>query len=479
MLSTGATVAGLALGVHGWRALVERSSRASLPAAAAGAPNVLLIVLDTVRAQSLSLYTYKKETTPFLKNLASRGVTFEQAFSSAPWTLPSHSTMFTGRHPHELSANFAEPLDATYPTLAEAFRGAGYATAGFVANLLYCCRHFGLARGFTHYEDYPISAGQVVVSGTLSQLLADRYESRRLARFYDFWNRKPAELISQQFLDWLPKRGASPYFAFLNYFDAHMPYLPPSSFDGKFGPKRSPGHYKHVRQRWFETDWLDMQRLSPEQVQAEIAAYDGSVAYLDEQLRRLFGELEERDELKNTLVVIVADHGEQLGEHDLFDHGNSVYLPVLHVPLLLLFPDRLPYGVRVPQKIGLRDLAATIVDLAGTHTDIEFPGNSLARFWKGTSPPACAAEEPLLAEHYGGWIRELPDGRWYPNWHGKMRSLIRDRFQYIKYEDGTEELYDIDADRNELTDLVKAKKGARMLERFRAELGAMVGPERA
>jgi arylsulfatase A-like enzyme len=483
LLSAGATVAGLTLGVHGWRALVELQTGAGLPAPPEDGPNVLLIVLDTVRAQSLGLYGYRRLTSPCLERLAATGVVFERAISTAPWTLPSHCTMFTGRYPHELSALFGQALDATYPTLAEAYRDSGYATAGFVANLPYCCRHFGLARGFTHYEDFPVSAGQVVLSSTLSRRLADSDAFRRLTRYYDYWNRKPAELINQQFLDWLPRRGGRPFFVFLNYFDAHMPYLPPRPFDAMFGSGRSQGHYKHLRQRTFDCDWLDRQRLSASQLQAEIDAYDGSIAYLDQQLGLLFAELEKQDELRNTLVVITADHGEQFGEHGLYSHGNSLYLPLLHVPLVLLFPGRLPAGVRIARPISLRDLAATVVDVAGLQTEASFPGNSLACLWKGSSPSAGAADKPLLAEHRGGHIREL----WYPNARGTIRSLLRGRFHYINYQVGPEELYDFENDPKESSNLNDPKESSNLidaserretLEQFRAEL-RMLSPDRA
>jgi len=129
-----------------------------------GMPNVLLIVLDTVRAKSLGLYGYGRPTTPRLERLARYGTVFKSAFSTAPWTLASHATMFTGRYPHELSTGFLSPLDTTYLTLAELFTSEGYQTAGFAANTFYASQEFGLSRGFTHYEDYRVSGRQVLDS---------------------------------------------------------------------------------------------------------------------------------------------------------------------------------------------------------------------------------------------------------------------------------------------------------------------------
>ena len=127
---------------------------AGRPLPPANSPNVLLIVLDTVRADHLSLYGYERPTTPNLEQLGKRGIRFDKARATAPWTLPSHASMFTGRWPHELGEKWMTPLRGNFPTLAEYLGDRGYATAGFVANVGYCSQETGLARGFTHYEDY-------------------------------------------------------------------------------------------------------------------------------------------------------------------------------------------------------------------------------------------------------------------------------------------------------------------------------------
>lgn len=149
-------------GTEGAWALGERWALARLPAAAPGAPNVLLLILDTVRAAELGLYGYPRPTSPGLERLAARGVVFDWAFATSSWTLPSHGTLFTGRYPHELRADFLVPLDERYPTLAETLRAHGYATAGFVANHNYCSYETGLARGFLHYQDYRVTLRQVI-----------------------------------------------------------------------------------------------------------------------------------------------------------------------------------------------------------------------------------------------------------------------------------------------------------------------------
>src|SRR5262249_34623983 len=280
LVSSCGTLAGLAVGYKGFELLRERRMRSGIPPARADAPNVLLLVLDTVRAKSMGLYGYNRPTTPNLERLAKTGVNFRRALAAAPWTLPSHAAMFTGRLPYDLKANYQVPLDATYPTLAEAFTQNGYATAGFVANWYFCCRAYGLHRGFTYYEDFPDNAGQVLFSTSLARRVTDRIEFPPLIDYYDYFNRLPAASINESFLSWLDKKDGRPFFAFLNYGDSHQPYLPPAPFDTQFGPRRAPGHYDQLITRWLRHNWVDMPRLNPQQLQAEVDAYDGAVAYL-------------------------------------------------------------------------------------------------------------------------------------------------------------------------------------------------------
>ena len=150
----------------GRRAWSEHRALATLPPPPAGARNLLLVVWDTVRAGNLSLHGYGRKTSPNLERLSAGGVRFDRAFSTAPWTLPSHGSLFTGRWPHELEADWQVPLDGNYPTLAEYLCRCGYDTGGFVANLDYCSRETGLNRGFAHYEDYPIELGDILTRYT-------------------------------------------------------------------------------------------------------------------------------------------------------------------------------------------------------------------------------------------------------------------------------------------------------------------------
>lgn len=466
-----ALVAALTVGLQGWNWLIEYRSLPKLPASR-NAPNVLLIVLDTVRAQSLSVYGYEKPTTPNLEQFAKSGVRFEHAITTAPWTLPSHASMFTGRWHHELSADWFKPLDDTYPTLAEVLSANGYVTAGFVANTHYGGFEHGLNRGFLYYQDYNKSPGQILVSSTLGRTLGcgttldPGCRLRNALGYYEVPGRKSSEDLNEEFLGWISQQDRRPFFVFLNYFDAHVPLLPAAPFDEKFGPtgpRRNPMHL-HTGLR------LDLDRerwhWSPHEIEMERAAYDSVIAQIDSSLGRLLAEVKKRGLLENTLVIITSDHGEEFGEHNVMTHGNSLYLPSLHVPLLVSFPSKVPAEVNVRKPVSLRDLPATVLDLIGLEDKFRFPGNSLARHWLEPTETDGQAEDPLLSEVSGVAFR----AEWYPVSVGDMKSLIIDQYHYIRRGDGREELYNFESDPEEKQDLSHSQELREMLERFRSSL---------
>ncbi len=462
-----ALVVGLMLGVQGLQALAERRALAKLPPAPPHTPNVLLIVLDAVRAQSLSLYGYARPTTPQLERLAKAGVRFERTIAASPWTLPSHGSMFTGRFPHELSATLRKPLDASYPTLAEVLSARGYLTAGFVANTFYTSRESGLGRGFTHYEDYRVSPGQIALSSFLSRAITNDGTLRRLVDNHQRLNRKDAVEVNREFLRWLSRKEGRPFFAFLNYYDAHEPYLPPKPFDMMFGAQ---GPRRNLRHQADENSRVRIWNMSPQEIQVELDAYEGSIAYLDHRLGLLFGELDKRGMLENTLVIITSDHGEEFGEHGVLWHGHSLYWPVLQVPLLIVFPSRVPAGKIVREPVTLRDLPATVTDLLRLGDEARFPGTSLARYWDDGRDPGSRVTAPLLSEVEGqSW-----KPKWYPVQKGGMKSLVVGRYHYIKNGDGREELYKFENDPWEKRDLAGSEEGRRALSQLRASLETVI-----
>jgi arylsulfatase A-like enzyme len=451
-----------------WRAT---SQSRSVPK---GATNVLLIVLDTVRADRLSAYGYPRKTSPRLEVLASRGVRFDLALATAPWTGPSHAGMFTGRFPHDLEMGWSRPLESGVPTLAEVLSQHGYATGGFAANTTYCSYETGLNRGFAHYEDYDVTVGSVLLCSALVQRsLSFLNKSRSVAHQIGFdmpsgLFRKSAERLNRDVLAWLSERGDRPFFAFLNYYDAHHPYLPPEPPPaGEFGATPTTAADYQLLRKWWGAD---KRRLAPRELELARDSYDRCIAYLDNQVGCLLAELERRGELKNTLVVITADHGEHLGEHRLFGHGCSLFRTELHVPLIIVEPRGRYAGRSVHQPVSLRNLPATICDRLGFEHESPFPGHSLARYWTAESEWLDEDRELLISELETA-PGEDPNHGESPACQGAMRSAIGWGYHYIRRGDGQEQLFDLSEDSAEERDLSKSVHGQAVVTRFRSAIG--------
>lgn len=424
----------LFVGLNGGRAWAERRALASLPAAANDAPNVLLIIWDTVRRDNLSLYGYERATTPTLERLAHESLVFDAAFATAPWTTPSHASMFTGLTPAEHGADWRSGMRVEPRTLAEVLAAHGYRTGGFTANTYATARESGLDRGFIHYADFPTFSVAELLRGTsLARSIVDREEWYAAIGIRHLIGFRAAPVVEAELLEWLDRDDARPYFAFVNLFDAHAPYLPPAPYDTAFGPILE-GRNPHL---------VPGRKLTPAEVRAEIDAYDGSIAYLDERLRLLLDTLRQRGRLDNTIVVLSADHGEEFGEHGVFTHGHTLYDRVLRVPLLIYAPDRLTSGARVTRMVSLRDLAATILELAAI--DDSIPGRSLMRHVRDP----LAGPDTVLAMV----SKASGNPSHYPVTRGDMWTTIADPHKLIVNGDGERELYDLRQDPDESRDL--------------------------
>lgn len=426
----GAAVAGATVLILGTAAAlhprwIEGRSHAALPPARDGLVSVIFIILDTVRAASLSLYGAERPTSPELQRFATTGVTFEQAVAPSSWTLPSHATMFTGRYPGEVKVDWLTPLDTRYPTLAEVFSREGFITAAFSGNVGYVSKEAGLARGFARFEDFVATPGEMVRTSVMLARVLSPFGLRELVAD-DNRGRRTAEDINQAFLSWLEHRPQGrPYLAFLNYYDAHAPFYAAPPFDTLFGGPIShnqlvPWGFR-LRKRYVD-QWID--------------AYDRSLVYLDAQLGHLFRELDRRGVLEGTVVVVTSDHGELLGEHSFMGHATTLYRPVLEVPLIMRGPG-IPVGVRVKKRVGLRDLPVTLLDLAGANNVASLPGRSFAAAWRGDM-----ADVPILSE-LGRGLR-IP--RHYPNARSDLWSIFDRDIHYIVSSDGTEQFYRLTTD---------------------------------
>jgi arylsulfatase A-like enzyme len=435
------------------------------------ARNVVLIVWDTVRAYNLGLYGYDRATTPNLRKWAAKGVTYRFALSAAPWTFPSHASFFTGQWPHSLNSQWKFTLDAPGPTLAEYLASRGYQTAGFAANTNCCSYESGLDRGFAHFEDYALSPRSL-----LTRTVAGNWALKNVPIPGDFYDKKWVGLqsrgaaeINDGFLSWLSRRRTDrPFFAFLNYFDAHEPYIPPVGFDGRFGIQPRTAEDFQVL-----IDMVGVDKQAPPARDFLMArdCYDDCIAFLDDQLGRLLDTLQRQGLLDDTDVIITSDHGEGLGIHGFMGHGYTASYEENGVPLVILSSSA-PAGRVVKTAVSLRDLPATVVDLLGLEAGSPFPGRSLAAFWKlppDQVPTAVGAVSPAFTEQADTTAFQPQPGQDRGHRGFQIALAARDH-HFVRDGLGVEQLYHWTLDPYEHRNLVGTPAGDELVPVFRRML---------
>ncbi len=347
-------------------------------------PNIVLISVDTLRADHLGLYGYGRPTSPRLDAWARGAVVFEEAVAPAPWTLPSHVSMLTGVTALAHGVNYRLPAPASLPFLAEILRAHGYSTAAWTGGSWLAPR-YGFAQGFDVYHAWTAP---------------------------DDWDGELAAHVEAA-VDWLRRTAAEPFFLFFHTFETHAPYLPREPFYSRWardaGLRSAPIRiYDRLLPPLAEEGFVLRKQLvvgrdgetgfgaSPEeQIQLGVA-YDSGIAYADRQLGRLLEALAERNLTERTLVVLTSDHGESLGEEGLVSHGH-LHDSNLLVPWILALPGGRAAGERIPGQVGLVDLVPTVLDLLGLPVPGGLDGRSLAPLLRGAAPAA-----PRLAAAYAG-----------------------------------------------------------------------------
>ncbi|HYH47753.1 MAG TPA: sulfatase-like hydrolase/transferase, partial [Thermoanaerobaculia bacterium] len=375
-----------------------------------GRLNLVVVTLDTTRADRLGCYGSEDVLTPHLDRLAARGTLFEQAVSATPLTLPAHSSLFTGLLPggHGVRDNGGFHLAEERLTLAEILRDKGWATGGFVAAYV-LDRRWGIAQGFDHYlDDFDLSKFKSVSMGDIQ---------------------RPGDEVVKHGLEWIRtvsgggNGGAEkPFFAWLHLYDPHTPYAPPEPFAGQYAGR----------------------------------PYNGEIAWTDEVVGRLLDGLDGLGLTGRTLVAVIGDHGESLGEHGETGHGFFVYEPTTRVPFLLAGPYPGLAGRRVPGVVRQIDLLPTLLELLG----VEAPatqGQSLvpAILGRPDAPVLTGYSEAFYARYHYGW--------------SELRALRQGRWHFI--EAPRPELYDLEADPGEQRNLASAER--RTVAALRQELARL------
>ena len=360
-------------------------------------PNVLLVVVDTLRADRLGVYGNPDGLTPFLDDLAQRATVFRNAYAPTSWTCPSVASLLTSRYPSQHHVvSFASQLAADEVTLAEALQPARYVGGGFSANFR-LLQSLGYAQGFRHWETDAHYEGK---------MRAEELHRRAFGWLDGAWTASSAQ----------------PALLYVQYMEPHVPYDPPQPFRGRVAPRASAAaDLVAMNQKLAAMDWLGINR---DDVALLESLYDGEVATVDAALRQLFAELERRGFLQDAIVVVTADHGEEFREHGGLTHGRTLYNETVRVPLLMVAPGYAG-GRMVEQNVSLLDIAPTVVDLLGLPAEPRFEGHSLVpllapeswrgrlrAWWRATASPADvlfqleSTESGLdLREHKAGILR--------------------------------------------------------------------------
>jgi len=360
---------------------VTKDAKSGIQSGKSDRPNILLIVMDTVRADHLSLYGYYLNTTPYLKKMALESTVFNNAFAAAPWTLPSHASIFTGLYPSQHRTN-AEHfwLDDKYRTLAEVLHDNGYQTVSF-SNNDYVTSYHNMVQGFerTWYKGNwtnEIKMPDQSLGGSVVSLLNWLWEYFRtdiLAKIIknpaSIWDYPSAAVTNSAVSDWL-NRGRDKdrsFFMFINYMDAHFPYDPDDENAGLFLNKEELEMSYRLKIRNPPVEYfLDMSKggYSEKDIRIMNRLYDASIHYLDGEMEKLFNTFKKLGIYDRTLIIIASDHGEYLGSRNRLAHGLGLHEEVLHVPLIARYPGLFKAGVRYDTVVTHVDIPETILSFA-------------------------------------------------------------------------------------------------------------------
>jgi arylsulfatase A-like enzyme len=387
-------------------------------------PNVLVVTIDTIRADHTTPYGYSRDTTPALARLAADGVLFEDAYAPMATTGPSHASLFTSLYPLSLGyLNNFESLGEANLTLAEILHDHGYETAAVVSSTPVSAQS-GLAQGFDHFDDEFSQGGE--------GKLRARETTDRAKR-------------------WLGRSSERPFFLWVHYFDPHAPYDPPLLHLARFAP------------------------LSTDRLAWTIAKYDADLRFTDDAMGELIEGLRELGHFEETLIVVTGDHGEGLMDHGFMTHGPLLHEEAVKVPLILHWPGRVPPG-RLPGPVELRDLPRTILDLLGLPSPDSLQGHSLLPVMTGGEPADPDRRVFLQRRTYeqedvhGILVR------------GEKFGVREGSWKYLEAaEEGTRELYDLSQDPSERINVVEAhpERARSLSEALRDLAGQRLAPTSA
>ncbi len=397
-------------------------------------PNVLVIVMDTVRADHTTLCGYARPTTPRVAQFAADGVTYRDAWTPAGWTGPSHASLFTGQRPvhHGYLEDNIPLLRSQAVTLAEILRDAGWRTGCFSNNAV-VSDAYGLVQGFEHAPRFFLN------------------QQRPLPNARDAHRRAKAFIETSV-------EERKPFFVYVNDFEPHLPYEPLEEHQRTFVPADVSPELLHLARHFNNPYTIDLNVgladpvPAPEMLALLPSLYDAEIATVDAEVGAFLDELRADGLLDRTLVVITSDHGENLGDHGLWDHRFSIHRTIRHVPLVLRYPGRLDGGRVVDDVVRLEDVLPTVLEVCGLPPRADVDGVSLLAPTAGRISRASYAAQSDTVQTFRSRHPDLTQEQERP-FHVSQRSVYDGRHDLIVRSDGTLELYDVTADPGETKNL--------------------------
>ncbi len=428
-------------------------------------PNILLLCLDSARPDRLSCYGYGRRTTPNLDALAAQSVLFRNAVANAPWTVPSHASLFTGLHTIDHRTFNSRLPDDVGPTMAEVLRDVGYSTAAVTANP-WLTKHSGMLRGFATSIELPPSSRRQGVSRARRGLSIRAAKVLALLGVRGSWLYPEAREVNGHVISLL-RNAREPFFLFANYMDTHAPYLPAWPHAAGWSPTLG-----GAKARW---DWWTVYRKhSPwdvlsdgrdDLVKALGDLYDGDLANTDGRLGELIDWVQSRRWQRPVVLIVFSDHGENLGDHGLVSHFGCLYDTLLRVVLIISAPGLAPAGVRIEAQVQLSDVMPSILRVLGSTWEREGP---LYRDRPSLLDMKATADRDwsAYAEYYPGsmterWQRRAPRFD-FSKLDRAFRSIRTSTHKYIAASDGSAELFDIQRDPAERDNLLVSANASEM-----------------
>jgi arylsulfatase A-like enzyme len=412
-------------------------------------PNILIFVMDATRARHLSCYGYQRQTTPNLDRLAERGVVYEQCISSASWTLASMATMFTGLYVSQHGTTFNHQfLDPKFTTLAEVLRDQGYKTAIFSAGG-WVSQEFGMNRGFEDFYSYVTGGFDEGIPWlrrfSKRKTIVEKVIRRSYRYLFSASRGKLTYEMARDLRGWFARHSQEPRPAFViaHFGDPHWPWYHHPKFswaDGSYKPPRifAPDGHKVIAGELKLTD-LDLKMMAD--------YYDGEISFMESYIGQVIDSLEKSGQLDNTLVIVTADHGEELMEHGLMGHGFSMYENVIHVPFIVYHRDLFAGGKRISTPVQNVDIFPTLVELAGADRSAvsnNLLGHSLLSL---PADPRPFTISEYLAPNLARFLRVVPNFDVTP-FKRQLRALRKSASgdKLIWSSDGQRELYNLRQD---------------------------------